>query len=117
MSESLKWVSCSDRLKGLPSVVHQRGNYFPKLVLKLDFLAPSNLPGLDGTQYPLSLGEQLVEGGCKKTDKVKALFWLVINWFALQPGRGWRMTLRGHEGDEEVTNTEQVRSDYRDKNN
>lgn len=52
--------------------------------------------------------------GATKTDKVKALLWPVINWFASQTGGvgGWRMTLRGHEGDEEVTNTVQVGRDF-----
>ena len=52
----------------------------------------------------------------RRADKVKALLWPVINWFASQTGWGWRMTLRGHGGDEEVTNTVQERRDFTDKN-
>lgn len=55
-------------------------------------------------------------GRPRKADKVKALFWSVINWFASQMEGGWRMTLRGHEGDEEVTHTVQERRDFADKN-
>ena len=47
---------------------------------------------------------------------MKALLWPVINWFASQTRGGWRMTLRGHEGDEEVTNTVQERREFADKN-
>lgn len=51
-SESPQCVSCSGRLEGLLSVVHQRGNYLPKLGLELDFLPPQISPDRPGRSTP-----------------------------------------------------------------
>lgn len=95
--------------------MHRKGNYLLGLVSATGLLAPLSLPGPAGTQYPLSLARAAYRARASKTDKVKALLWSVMNWFVLHAGRacvrvcvcvwgGERMTLRGHGGDEEVTN-------------
>lgn len=66
---SPKCVSCSDQLEGRLSVVRRRGNYFPKLFLKLDFLAPQISLDRLGRSTHLSLGEQLMECEVPKQTK------------------------------------------------
>lgn len=100
-------------------MVHREGNYLLGLVSATGLLAPSILPGPTGTHYPLSLAPAAYRARASKTDKVKALLWPVMNWFVSHTGRVYihvcvcvfgkgagreGMTLRGHGGDEGVTN-------------
>lgn len=55
-------------------------------------------------------------GRVMRTDTVKALLCLVINWFASQLGGGREWHSEDMYGDEEVTNTAQHSRDFIDKN-
>lgn len=82
-------------------------------------LCPLESPRTGWDAAPPFIRRTAYRGKVSETDKVKALLRPVINWFASQAryeGGGWRMTLRGHEKDEEVTNTVQERRDCADKN-
>ncbi|MEQ2158643.1 hypothetical protein GOODEAATRI_014495, partial [Goodea atripinnis] len=63
--------------------LNHRDNYLSTLDLDLDFLAPFSLGGLARTRHPLSLGDRPMEQELGR-EEVKALLWLVMNWFASQ---------------------------------
>ncbi len=67
------------------SVVHQRGNYFPRWAWNWTS-CPFKPPRTDWDAAPPFIRSAAYEEGASKTDKVKALLWPVINWFASQTG-------------------------------